>query len=155
MTQTLDSATLRKLYEEDGLTIAAIAQLLHVRKQTICDALAAANIPRRRRGPRRELPVISLTPQQLRAQIAVVGMGALARYLNVRSDVIMAYLNREPLPRGTRRVVDDVAVWEAYEQGMLLADMERMFQCSYGTIFRSLRRTAFRLARTSGNQYYR
>jgi hypothetical protein len=48
----LDEVTLRRMYLDEGQTIQQIARVLHMRKQSICDALTRWAIPRRQRGPR-------------------------------------------------------------------------------------------------------
>jgi transposase-like protein len=64
----LDEATLRRLYLDEGHPIAQIARTLHVRKQTICDALEHWHIARRPQGPRgmQPRPGPSLDPDTLR-----------------------------------------------------------------------------------------
>jgi transposase len=46
----LDEATLRRWYLDEGRSIGAIARMLGVRKQTVCDALVMWDIPSRPRG---------------------------------------------------------------------------------------------------------
>src|SRR5688572_24556150 len=117
----LDAATLRRMYVDEGMTIAAIARALRVRKQTVCAALAQWDIPRRRRGPRQHIPELPFTSGELRRLVDRKGIRAVARRLKVAPDVVYAYLHREPLPRRSKRPVDDDAVWAAYQAGMPIA----------------------------------
>ena len=144
-------ATLRRMYVDEGMTIAVIARMLRVRKQTVCAALAEWGIPRRRRGPRRHMPELPYTPGELRQLVRRKGVRAVAQSLGVAADVVYAALHRDPLPRGTKRTVDDSAVWAAYQAGLPIADMCAQFQCSHDTIRRSVRR-AFLRAAALGNQ---
>jgi hypothetical protein len=50
--RALDETTLRRMYLDEGHTTQQIARTLHLRKQTICDALERWHIPRRPRGAR-------------------------------------------------------------------------------------------------------
>jgi hypothetical protein len=147
----LEAETLRRMYLDEGMTIAAIARTLRVRKQIVCAALAQWNIPRRRRGPRRHFPQLPYPPGALRQLIRRKGMCAVAQSLGVATDVLYAAIERDPLPRGTKRRVDDAAVWAAYQAGVPIADMRVQFRCSDDTIRRSLRRSFLRAA-APGNQ---
>lgn len=147
----LDAETLRRMYVDAEMTIGEIARALRVRKQTVCAALSHLDIPRRRSGPRRHLPDLPFTQGELRRLVARKGVRAVARDLGVESDVVYASLHREPQTRGTKRAVDDEAVWAAYQARMSIAEISVQFQCARNTIKRSLRRSFLRTA-TAGNQ---
>jgi hypothetical protein len=147
----LDAATLRQMYLDEGLTMAMIARALQVRKQVVCDALEQWNIPRRRRGPRRQLPALPFTPGELRWLVRRKGVRAVARDLGVASDVLYAHMGSAPAPRGQKRVLNDDAVWAAYQSGIPVADLRAKFQCSREALLRSLRRSFLRVT-TPRNQ---
>jgi hypothetical protein len=140
----LDAATLRRMYVDERMTVTEIARTLRVRKQTVCDALAQWDIPRRRRGLRRRMPELPFTAGELRRLVDRKGVRAVARRLSVAPDVVYAYLQREPLPRGTKRTLDDTSVWSAYQAGMPIAQLAAEFHTSRHTIKRSLRRSFLR-----------
>jgi hypothetical protein len=147
----LDAETLRRMYLDEAMTIAAIARALRVRKQTVCAALSRWEIPRRRRGPRRHVPELPFTPGELRRLVARKGVRAVARDLGVEPDVVYVCVHREPQTRGTKRTVDDQAVWAAYQARLPIAEIRALFRCSRHTLTRSLRRSFLRRA-TLGNQ---
>jgi hypothetical protein len=149
----LDGATLRRMYVDEGMTVTMIAQALRVRKQTVCAALARWNIPRRRRGPRRRLPVLPFTPGELRRLVRRKGVRAVARDLNVAPDVVYAHMGSSPAPRSQKRALDDDAVWAAYQAGTPIAEIMVQHQCARHTITRSLRRSFLRpTQQRRGNQ---
>ena len=47
-----DGETLRRMYVDEGMTIAAIARTLRMRKHAVCEALAHWDIPRLHHRPR-------------------------------------------------------------------------------------------------------
>lgn len=146
----LDAETLRRMYVDDELTVAAIARALRVRKQIVCEALEQWEIPRRRHGPRRRLPSLPFTPGELRQLVQRKGVTAVAQALGVGPDVVLLHLGRETRPRGTKRGVDDAAVWSAYSAGTSKAELMERFQCSHDALRRSLRRSFLREASGKG-----
>ena len=198
----LDEMTLRRLYLDEGLSIGRIAKLLHVRKQSICAALAqwdiprrsrgarpvavvrevrlteaylrrryvdegatirdiAAeamvssravrnalihwNIPRRRRGPRRDRPPLPEPIRQaIRSRVAVLGITETARRIQQSAEVIHAIIGTEPLPRGQKPRVDDQAARDAYDTGTPIADIAARFSVSERAIRWRLQRTCVR-----------
>ena len=149
----LDVTTLRRMYVDEGMTVAMIARTLRVRKQTVCDALARLDIPRRRRGPRRHLPALPFTPGELRRLVWRKDVRAVARDLGVTPDVVYAHMGSAPAPRGSKRALEDEATWAAYQAGTPIAALMAQHQCARHTITRSLRRSFLRATQQHhGNQ---
>lgn len=139
---SIDGETLRRMYQDEDHTIREIARTLQVSSNIIRDSLIRWNIPRRRRGPRRDMrPLPESTQQALRALVAVRGEPGAARYLKTSPEVIHAILGTRPLPRGMQPRVDDQAVRVAYEASMPIAAIAAHWRCSTRTIWRSLQRT--------------
>jgi transposase-like protein len=144
MTTKIDAETLRQWYVDDGMTVEEIARRLHIRKQAVCDLLAQWEIPRRRRGPRRVLPALSIPPGHLRTLVQIRGVRAVARDLHTTPDVLYVHMRRTPQPRGYIPKIDDAAVWAAYQGGATIAELMERFGCARHTIARSLRRSFLR-----------
>jgi hypothetical protein len=132
------------MYVDEGMTVTAIARALRVRTQTVCDALARWDIPRRRRGPRRHVSELPFTPGQLRRLVGRKGVRAVARDFGLAPDVLYAQMEIEPAPRGNKRALDDDAVWTAYQAGAPITEIMADHQCTRDTITRSLRRSFVR-----------
>lgn len=143
----VDAALLRQLYEDMGWTVADIAAVLNVAKNTVWRALRHDRIPRRR-GVRRDRA--RLTPdQQAALQRAIRLYGApkvlqifQERDSSIRSvQMIYGLADQSPKPRGTRRKVDDAAVRTAYLAGHTVITLAQQWHCHVRTIQRSLQRT--------------
>ena len=142
---SLDAGTLRRLYLDEHQTIREIARILQVSPRAVHDVLIRWNIPRRRRGPRRDIrPVPESTRLALRSLVAVRGVRGAAGYLKTSPEVIHAILGTRPLPRGTKPRVDDQAVRAAYDAGTPVAAIAAQWGCSERTVWRSLQRTCMR-----------
>jgi hypothetical protein len=138
----LDESTLRQLYVDESYSIGAIARLLRVRKQTICDALVQWSIPRRRLGARRDRRPVSADVQQaIKARVAAFGIRPTAQLLGQPPEVIHAILGTRPLPRGEKPRVDRAAARAAYETGTPIAEIAARFGVSTRTIRRNLQYT--------------
>ena len=138
----LDEPTLRQLYVDEGYSIGALARLLRVRKQTICDALVRWGIPRRRRGARRDRRPVSADVQQaIKARVAAFGVRPTAQLLGQPPEVIHAILGTRPLPRGEKPRVDRAAARAAYEAGTPIAEIATRFGVTTRTIRRNLQYT--------------
>jgi hypothetical protein len=146
-----DPTTLRRLYQDEGQSIRAIARLARCRPRAVLDAMEAAGIPRRRPGPQRT-PLPDWDRDQLRRLVKVRGLAytrAFARRHGVNREKLAVLLGRRGLPRGVaaRQVVvaHDGEIRAAYEQGIAI----RKIATNYGCSERAIR---YSLDRTCGNQ---
>ena len=141
----LTEAYLRRRYIDEGATIREIAAEIAVSQRGVRNALIQLNIPRRRRGPRRDRPPppepIRLT---IRSRVAVLGIMETARRIQQPVEVLHAILRTEPLPRGKKPRVDDQAGRDAYETGTPIAEIAARFGVSQRAIRRRLQRTCVR-----------
>jgi hypothetical protein len=146
-----DPATLRRLYAEEGHTIRSLARLFHCRPHTLIAALDAADIVRRRRGPRRAaLP--DWDQEKLQQLAKLQGMPYVRRFARrhgVNTTRLAVLLGRSTIGRGRadqHRVIDhDGAIRDAYDRGAAVKDLAAHYGCS-------LRAIGYSLDRTSGNQ---
>jgi hypothetical protein len=146
-----DPDTLRRLYQDEGRAVREIARLAQCRTKTLLEAMDAAGIERRRRGPRRA-PLPDWDREKLQQLAKVQGHAyvyAFARRHRVSRAKLAILLGRSVLPRGRaeRQVVieHDAAIREAYDRGVPVKDLAARYGCT-------VRGICYSLDRTSGKQ---
>lgn len=146
-----DAETLRRLYEDEGHSVREIARLARCRTQALLEAMDAAGIARRRRGPRRA-PLPNWDRDKLLQLVKVKGLPyarAFARRNHVSREKLAVLLGRPRLARGpaARQVLveHDDAIRAAYERGVPIKSLAT----HYGSTVRAI---SYSLDRTSGKQ---
>lgn len=142
-----DAETLRRLYEDEGLTVRAIAARAGCRTSRLLAAMNQAGIARRRPGRRRS-PMPAIEPALLQELARLGGRArarAIARGFGINREKCDRLLGERLANRGRieQQVLyaHDAAIRAAYEAGTAVKELARQYGCSRRAISRSLDRT--------------
>ncbi len=144
--QEPDAALLRRLYEEDGASLRAIARRFGWSYRTARRNVRAAGVALRRRGrPPAPLLLTSADAAILRRLLAAAGARRLARLLHLDADILQA-LTAQTMPPSARAT--QARDWSA--AGVPADEIARRLGCSRRTVQRIMRRVRIRLPDTTG-----